>query len=82
MYAEGDDEVACFGCSHPLVDGSVQLFGRAPLAAFNCDAAQKGEIKEGGAKGGGGGPASLLSVKSFCFCNLHFQLYEMLFLTS
>lgn len=61
MYAEGDDVVACFGCSHPLVDGSVQLFGRAPLAAFNGDAAQKGEIKEGGTKGGGGGPVKFFS---------------------
>lgn len=35
-----DDVVGCFGCSHPLVDGSLQLFGRAPMAAFNGDAAQ------------------------------------------
>ena len=41
-----DDVVACFGCSHPLVDGSLQLFGRAPMAAFNGDAAQNRKRKK------------------------------------
>lgn len=38
----------CFGCSHPLVDGSLQLFGRAPMAAFTGDAAQKKETVRAG----------------------------------
>lgn len=33
------DDVSCFGCSH----GSLQLFGRAPMAAFGGDAAQNGK---------------------------------------
>lgn len=40
---ERDDVAGCFGCIHPLVDGSLQLFGRAPMAAFNGDAAQNRE---------------------------------------
>lgn len=43
-----DDVVGCFGCSHPLVDGSLQLFGRAPMAAFNGDAAQNRKKGDGG----------------------------------
>lgn len=40
------DVVGCFGCSRPLVDGSLQLFGRAPMAEFTSDAAQNRKRKE------------------------------------
>lgn len=67
------DVVGCFGCSQSLVDGSLQLFGRAPMAAFTGDAAQNRKRKKGDSGGRG---VLLLSSLQNCvfqyFCSRYF----------
>lgn len=58
------------------MDGSLQLFGRAPMAAFTSEAAQNRKREKGDR---GGGPASLFSNLVCFFLTILFLLFCLSF---